>query len=102
MFSGLFCARHEILLFSKGIRKGPRKVTLPKQGNSRNYKGINLFCLEGQNLLLTALRGKYIISGFRNKDKDAKMKLPAFSTGKVSRLIKRLKAFGLIKRVEST
>jgi len=30
------------------------------------------------------------------------MKLPAFSTGKVSRLIKRLKAFGLIKKVEST
>lgn len=81
-------------------RKRLNKVTQPKQDNNRNYKGFNLFCPEDQNLLLTALRGEYNISGFRNK--DARMKLPGFSTGKVSRLIKRLKVFGLIKRAGRT
>jgi len=71
MFSGLFCARHEILLFSKWILKGPSKVMLPKQGNSRNYKGIKLFCLEGQNLLLTALREENTSS----QDSETKIKM---------------------------
>jgi hypothetical protein len=73
-------------------RKKLNKVTQPKQNNNRNYKGFNLlFCLEDQNLLLNALRGEYNISGFRNK--DARMKLPGFSTGKLSGIIKRLKVF---------
>jgi predicted transcriptional regulator len=50
--------------------------------------------------LITVLRGEYNISGFRNK--DIRLKLPWFNTGKISRLIKRLKVFGLIKKAGKT
>lgn len=68
--------------------------------NIRNYKGFNLFSEQDLSLLLTVLRGEYNISGFRNK--DIRMRLPQFNTGKISRLIKRLNIFGLIKKVGKT
>ena len=80
-------------------RKRLDKVTKSKQENNRNYKGFNLFCDTDLSILLTVLRGEYNISGFRNK--DIRMRLP-FNSGKVSRLIKRLKVFGLIKKAGKT
>jgi hypothetical protein len=81
-------------------RKRLDKVTKSKQENNRNYKGFNLFSDADLSLLLTVLRGEYNISGFRNK--NIRMRIPEFNTGKVSRLIKRLKVFGLIKRAGKT
>ncbi len=81
-------------------RKRLDKVTRTKQENNRNYKGFNLFCQQDLALLLTVLRGEYNIAGFRNK--DIRLKLPQFNTDKVSRLIKRLKVFGLVKRAGKT
>lgn len=81
-------------------RKRLDKVTKPKQENNRNYKGFNLFSNEDLALLLTVLRGEYNISGFRNK--DIRRWLPKFNTGKISRLIKRMKVFGLIKKAGKT
>ncbi|NLA47933.1 MAG: MarR family transcriptional regulator [Bacteroidales bacterium] len=81
-------------------RKRLDNVTKPKQENNRNYKGFNLFCDNDLALLLTVMRGEYNIAGFRNK--DIRRRLPNFNTGKISRLIKRLKVFGLIKRAGKT
>lgn len=81
-------------------RKRLNKISKSKQVNKRNYKGFNLFSDFDLTLLLTVLRGEYNISGFRNK--DIRMRLPEFNTGKISRLIKRLKVFGLIKRAGKT
>lgn len=81
-------------------RKRLDKVSKSKQENNRNYKGFNLFCNQDLSLLLTVLRGEYNISGFRNK--DVRIRLPKFNTSKISRLIKRLKVFGLIKRAGKT
>ena len=81
-------------------RKRLDKVTKSKKQNNRNYKGFNLFSKEDLKLLLTVLRGEYNIFGFRNK--DIRMKIPEFNTGKVSRLLKRLKVFGLIKKAGKT
>lgn len=81
-------------------RKRLDKVTKSKQVSNRNYKGFNLFSNIDLTLLLTVLRGEYNISGFRNK--DIRKRLPQFNTGKVSRLIKRLKIFGLIKKAGKT
>ena len=81
-------------------RKRLDKVTKSKKQNNRNYKGFNLFSKEDLTLLLTVLRGEYNIFGFRNK--DIRMKIPEFNTGKVSRLLKRLKVFGLIKKAGKT
>lgn len=77
-------------------RKRLDKVTMPRQENNRTYKGFNFFCQKDLSLLLTVLRGEYNISGFRNK--DLKMRMPKFNTGKISRLIKRLKRFWLDKK----
>jgi len=81
-------------------RKRLDKITKSKQENNRRYKGFNLFCDIDLSLLLTVLRGEYNIAGFRNK--DIRMRLPRFNTGKISRLIKRLKVFGLIKKAGKT
>ena len=81
-------------------RKRLDKVTKSKQENNRRYKGFNLFSDTDLSLLITVLRGEYNISGFRNK--DIRLKLPWFNTGKISRLIKRLKVFGLIKKAGKT
>ena len=76
------------------------KVTRSKKENNRNYKGFNLFSKDDLILLFTVLRGEYNIYGFRNK--DIRMRIPGFNTGKVSRLLKRLKVFGLIKKAGKT
>jgi hypothetical protein len=81
-------------------RKRLDEVTKSKRQNNRNYKGFNLFSKEDLTLLLTVLRGEFNIFGFRNK--DIRMKIPELNTGKVSRLIKRLKVFGLIKKAGKT
>ena len=81
-------------------RKRLEKVAKSKKVNNRNYKGFNLFSKEDLTLLLTVLRGEYNISGFRNK--DVKARIPGFNTGKVSRLLKRLKVFGIIKKAGKT
>ena len=81
-------------------RKRLDKITKPKQENNRNYKGFNLFAKNDLSLLLTVLRGEYNISGFRNR--DIRLRLPEFNTCKISRLIKRLKVFGLIKKAGKT
>jgi hypothetical protein len=81
-------------------RKRLDKVTKPRQEKNRNYKGFNLFCDTDLALLITVLRGEYNISGFRNK--DIRSRLPMFNTGKISRLIKRMEVFGLIKKAGKT
>ncbi len=81
-------------------RKRLEKVTKTKQDKNRNYKGFNLFAKQDLDLLLNVLRGEYNISGFRNK--DIRQRLANFNTSKISRLIKRLKVFGLIKKAGKT
>lgn len=81
-------------------RKRLDNVTKTKNVKNRNYKGFNLFCDADLSLLITVLRGEYNISGFRNK--DIRGKIPLFNTGKVSRLLKRMKVFGLIKKAGRT
>lgn len=81
-------------------RKRLDKVTKNKSVNNRNYKGFNLFSDQDLTLLITVLRGEYNISGFRNK--DIRMRLPQFNSSKISRLLKRLNVFGLIKKVGNT
>ena len=71
------------------------KVTASKIDNNRNYKGINFFNANDLTLLLAILHGEFNISGFRNKSLQ---KLLGFNGSKISRLIKRLRVHGLIKK----
>ena len=81
-------------------RKRLDRITQSKQINNRNYKGFNFFNQQDLTLMLTVLRGEFNISGFRNK--DLRVHLPTFNFSKISRLIKRLHLFGLIKKVGKT
>ncbi len=76
-------------------RKRLENVTSSKSENNRNYKGFNFFSKDDLVVLLAILRGEFNISGFRNKNMQ---KLLGFNGGKISRLIKRLRIHGLIKK----
>lgn len=76
-------------------RKRLEKVTLSKSENNRNYKGFNFFNVDDLTVLMAIVRGEFNINGFRNKNMQ---KLLGFNGGKISRLIKRLRVHGLIKK----
>jgi hypothetical protein len=76
-------------------RKRLEKVTSSKSENDRNYKGFNFFNVDDLSLLMAIVRGEFNINGFRNKNMQ---KLLGFNGGKISRLIKRLRVHGLIKK----
>jgi len=76
-------------------RKRLEGVTSSKSENNRNYKGFNFFSTEDLLVLMTIVRGEFNINGFRNKNMQ---KLLGFNGGKISRLIKRLRVHGLIKK----
>ena len=65
--------------------------------NERRYKGFNLFMEEDTFLFRSLLRGEFTISGFSNK--NLRELLPHKNSGQVSRLLKRLRVHGLIKKV---
>ena len=76
-------------------RKRLEHVTESKTENNRNYKGFNFFKKDDLAILLAILRGEFNINGFRNKNIK---KLLGFNSAKISRLIKRLRVHGLIKK----
>lgn len=80
---------------SGGIRK-LSKLSQPVREQERSYRGFNLFDEQDDLLFRVIARGEFNISGFQNKRLRAY--LPAFSSGQISRLLKRLRTHGLIKK----
>ena len=77
-------------------RKGLTKVTNRVVENNRPYKGFNFFDEEDVKSLEVIVRGEINIGGFRNK--DLRKHLPGKSPGQVSRLLKRMRLHGIIKK----
>jgi len=77
-------------------RKRLEIVSESKNENNRNYKGFNFFNDDDLLVLLSIVRGEFNISGFRNKHLQKQL---GFNGSKISRLIKRLRIHGLIKKV---
>ena len=73
------------------------KATEPKAVQNRNYKGLNFFCKADKKIVLALARGEFNIYGFRCKD-IAKYLLH-YSSDQLSRLIKRLRVHGIIKKI---
>jgi hypothetical protein len=71
-------------------------LTETKQDNDHRYKGFNLLCEEDSSLFRLLLSGEYVISGFANGDLRAH--LTDKNSGQITRLLKRLRIHGLIKR----
>jgi DNA-binding IclR family transcriptional regulator len=67
--------------------------------NHRTYKGLDFFVAHDQHILEILLRGEHNISGFRNADLRHQLSLNA---GQVSRLLKRLRIHGRVKRIGRT
>ena len=73
-----------------------RKVTKRIEKNNRGYRGFNFFDDEDMKVIRILNRGEFNISGFRNK--NLRKFLPKKNSGQISRILKRLKVHGIIKR----
>jgi hypothetical protein len=65
--------------------------------NNRRYKGFNLLSEEDTSLFRLLLRGEFAISGFANK--NLRQHLLHKNSGQITRLLKRLRVHGIIKKV---
>ena len=64
--------------------------------NNRNYKGLNFFEKTDKQLMITLARGEFNIYGFKGKDIQ---KYTDYSSSQISRILKRLRVHGIIKKV---
>ena len=76
------------------------KLSQPVQKQGRSYSGFNLFDAADEALLTAIARGEFNISGMKNK--TLRRLLPDKNSGQMSRLLKRLRLHGLIKKVGHT
>lgn len=72
------------------------RLTETQHENDRRYKGFNLLSEEDSSFFRLLLRGEFVINGFSNK--DLRQHLSGKNSGQVTRLFKRLRVHGLIKR----
>ena len=64
------------------------------------YPGFNLFSAEDQALMEALARGEYCIRGVSNK--AIRKRFPTKTSAQVSRILKRLRIHGMIKKVGRT
>jgi hypothetical protein len=76
------------------------KLSQPVEQEGRRYSGFNLFDPDDENLLCSMVRGEFNISGLQNK--TLRRHLPELSSSQISRLLKRLRTHGLVKKVGHT
>ena len=74
-----------------------RKLSKTVRENDRSCIGFNFFDEQHQTLFEVIARGEFHISGLKNR--TLRRWLSGYSSGQVSRLLKRLRVHGLIKRV---
>ena len=74
------------------------KLSQSVEQEGRRYFGFNLFDADDENLLCSIVRGEFNISGLQNKT----LHQPELSSSQVSRLLKRLRTHGLVKKVGHT
>jgi hypothetical protein len=72
------------------------RLTETQTENEHRYKGFNLLAEEDSSVLRALAQGEFVLSGFGNKDLR---QLVAKNSGQISRLLKRLRVHGLIKKV---
>lgn len=74
-----------------------QQVTETQTVNNHRYQGFNLLSEADAGLLRTLLRGEFAVTGLTNK--ALRQVLPDKNSGQISRLLKRLRVHGLIKKV---
>jgi len=76
------------------------KVSEPVCENDHTYRGFNFFSAEDQQLFEALARGEFNLRGLQNK--TLRPHWPEKTSAQVSRLLKRLRVHGLLKRVGRT
>src|ERR1039457_2405774 len=76
------------------------KISQPVEENDRSYRGFNFFDPEDEELFQSLGSGEFNIRGFQNK--DLRRRVEGKNTGQVSRLMKRLRTHGPIKKIGRT
>ena len=85
--------------FNSGIKK-LNNISKTIIENKRSYKGFNFFSENDQIILGKIVNGEFLITGFRNK--TLRERIPGKNAGQVSRIIKRLRTHGIIKKVRNS
>jgi hypothetical protein len=80
--------------------KNLEKISEPASDGQRTYRGFNLFHGQDLKLFEGMVRGEFNIRGFQNR--SFRMIMPDKSGFQVSRMFKRLRMHGLIKKVGGT
>jgi hypothetical protein len=99
-------ANHRYLEFLSSIDdptvaiEAVRRVSETVEQAGRRYRGFNFFSDEDIRLFEVVLRGEHTIQGFRNA--HIRGHLPGRSTGQISRMLKRLRCHGLVKKIGRT
>jgi hypothetical protein len=100
----LSAANHRYLKFISSIAtpqvgmKKLHKLAETRTENQQRHKGFNLFSEEDTGLFRTLLQGEFFVSGFTNKQLRSHY-LSNKSASQVTRLLKRLRVHGVIKKV---
>lgn len=84
---------------SKGVKQ-LKNISKSVKSENRTYKGFNFYCAEDQKLFEVLARGEFNINGLYNK--SLRRHFPAKSSSAISRILKRLRVHGIIKRVAYT
>jgi hypothetical protein len=72
------------------------KITRTVHEEARSYGGFNFFDQGDEALFLALARGEFTISGVQNKALRARF--PGNTSGRMSRILRRLRTHGLIKK----
>lgn len=84
---------------SAGVRH-VKKIAEPVRKSGRTQRGFNLLGREDHELFLALARGEHNISGLTNR--SLRQCMPHKSGSQMSRVLKRLRAHGLLKKVGRT
>jgi hypothetical protein len=80
---------------TNGIHK-LNKITRTVHEEARSYRGFNFFDQDDEALFLALARGEFSISGVQNRALRARF--PQYNSGQMSRILRRLRTHGLIKK----
>lgn len=99
------CARYLAFLSALEDRSGGAvnldRITAPaRDEHHRSYRGFNFFATGDLAVLLAILRGEYHISGLSNR--RLQRVLAGKNGGQISRVLKRLRLHGLLKKIGHT
>jgi hypothetical protein len=75
------------------------KISRPVRTDQRSHRGFNMFHTDDLDLFVAIARGQHRVSGFRNGDIQVLLQR---NGRQVSRLFKRLRVHGLIKKIGRT